>query len=179
MVQASGGGSATQLTGNTSALPAAAAVAPGGAVHVLYTGTNGHLYWFVTSAPTTVHDLCDGQPAGCFIVTDAAPALAFGSDGGAVAVFHGTDGKLYASRLTGTQWGAAAGITGSRHDGAGAGDRERRGGGSGDLADVVYVRSDGTPRHAALTAGGWQAPVTVAATPLTGAPALRYAVPRR
>ncbi|HEY2746407.1 MAG TPA: hypothetical protein VGL86_17365, partial [Polyangia bacterium] len=96
VVQATGGGAATQLTGNTSALPAAAAVAPGGAVHVVYTGTNQHIYWFVTSAPATVHDLCDGQPASCFIVTDAAPLIGFGSDGNAVAVYHGTDGKLYA-----------------------------------------------------------------------------------
>lgn len=169
VVQASGGGASTPLTGNTSALPAAAAVAPGGAVHVLYTGTNQHIYWFVTSAPATVHDLCDGQAAGCFIVTDAAPAIAFGSDGGAVAVWHGTDGKLYASRLSGTQWGAAAGISGSDTTSLAP---AIAGGVSGDLADVVYVRSDGTPRHAALTAGGWQAPVTVAAATLTGAPAI-------
>jgi len=169
VVQTTGGGAATALTGNTSAMPAAAAVAPDGAVHVLYTGTNQHVYWFVTSAPSTVHDLCDGQAAGCFIVTDAAPALAFGSDGGAVAVWHGTDGKLYASRLSGTHWGAAVGISGSDTTSlapAVAGDV------GGGIADVVYVRADGTPRHAALTAGGWQAPVTVAATTLSGAPAL-------
>ncbi|MGZ3408503.1 MAG: hypothetical protein ACXVAN_18760, partial [Polyangia bacterium] len=70
VVQAAGGGTSTQLTGNTSALAPAAAVAPGGAVHVLYTGTNQHLYWFVAAQPQTVHDLCDGQAAGCFIVTD-------------------------------------------------------------------------------------------------------------
>ena len=168
VVQATGGGASTQLTGNTSALAPAAAVAPGGAVHVVYTGTNQHLYWFVTSAPGTVHDLCDGQPAGCFIVTDAAPALAFGSDGGAVAVWHGTDGKLYASRLAGTQWGAATAISGTDTTAL----APAIAGGADDLADVVYVRSDGTPRHVALTAGGWQAPVTVAAVALAGAPAL-------
>ncbi|HEX9104149.1 MAG TPA: hypothetical protein VF997_18180 [Polyangia bacterium] len=168
VVQTTGGGTSTQLTGNTSAMPPAAAVAPGGAVHVLYTGTNQHVYWFVTSAPGTVHDLCDGQAAGCFIVTDAAPALAFGSDGNAVAVWHGTDGKLYASRLAGTQWGAATGISGSDTTST----APAIAGGGGDLADVVYVRSDGTPRHAALGAGGWQAPVTVAAVTLAGAPAL-------
>ncbi len=169
VVQTTGGGTATQLTGNTSAMPAAAAVAPSGAVHVVYTGTNGHVYWFVTSAPTTVHDLCDGQAAGCFIISDAAPALAFGSDGGAVAVYHGTDGKLYASTLSGTQWGAAAGISGS--DTTSLAPAIAAGTG-GSLADVVYVRSDGTPRHASLTSGGWQAPVTVAAASLTAAPAL-------
>ena len=137
-------------------------MAPGGAVHVVYTGTNGHLYWFVTSAPATVHDLCDGQPAGCFIVTDAAPVLAFGSDGGAVAVFHGTDGKLYASRLSGDDSGARRRPSRARDTTALA--PAIAGGGGGSVADVVYVRSDGTPRHAALTAGGWQAPVTVAAT---------------
>ena len=170
VVQASGGGAATQLTGNTSNLAATAAVAPGGAVHVLYTGTNEHIYWFVTSAPATVHDLCDGQPSGCFIVSDAAPLIGFGSDGNAVAVYHGTDGKLYASRLSGTQWGAAAGISGS--DTTSLPAAIATGAPGGDVADVVYVRSDGTPRHAALTAGGWQAPVTVAAATLTGAPAL-------
>lgn len=169
VVQATGGGTSTQLTGNTSALAPAAAVAPGGAVHVLYTGTNQHVYWFVTSAPATVHDLCDGQPTGCFIVTDAAPTLAFGSDGGAVAVWHGTDGKLYASRLSGTQWGAAATVSGADTT---ALPPAVAGGVGGSLADVVYVRSDGTPRHAQLTAGGWQAPVTVATAALTGAPAL-------
>ena len=168
VVQATGGGSSTQLVGNTSAQPAAAALAPGGAVHVVYSGTNGHLYWFVTSAPATVHDLCDGQPAGCFIVTDAAPVLGFGSDGGAVTVFHGTDGKLYASRLSGTTWGAAAAISGT--DTTALAPAIASGG--GDVADVVYVRSDGTPRHAASTAGGWQAPVSVAATVVAGAPAL-------
>jgi hypothetical protein len=169
VVQTTGGGTSTQLTGNTSAMAPAAAVAPSGAVHVIYTGTNQHLYWFVTTTPGTVHDLCDGQPAGCFIVTDAAPALAFGSDGSAVAVWHGTDGKLYSSRLTGTQWGAAAAISG--------GDTTTlapaiAGGVGGSVADVVYVRSDGTARHAQLATSGWQAPITVAATALTGAPAL-------
>jgi hypothetical protein len=169
VVQASGGGTSTKLTGNTSSLAPAAAVAPGGAVHVLYTGTNQHIYWFVTSAPATVHDLCDGQPSGCFIVTDAAPAIAFGSDGNALALWHGTDNKLYASQLSGTQWGAAAAISGS--------DTVTiapavTGGVGGSIADVVYVRSDGTPRHAQLTTGGWQTPVSVAAAAITGAPAL-------
>jgi hypothetical protein len=168
VVQATGGGTSTQLTGNTSARPPAAAVAPGGAVHVVYTGTNQHLYWFVASAPATVHDLCDGQAAGCFIVTDAAPALAFGSDGDAVAVWHGTDGKLYSARLSGAQWGAASAISGT--DTTALAPAIAAGG--SNVADVVYVRSDGTPRHAALTAGGWQPPVTVAAVALTGAPAL-------
>ncbi|HEX6837456.1 MAG TPA: hypothetical protein VF334_12840, partial [Polyangia bacterium] len=168
VVQAAGGGTSTQLTGNTSAMAPAAAVAPGGAVHVLYTGTNQHLYWFVTAAPATVHDLCDGQAAGCFIVTDAAPTLAFGSDGNAVALWHGTDGKLYASRLAGTQWGAATAISGMDTTAL----LPAIAAGSGNVADVVYVRSDGTPRHVALTAGGWQAPVTVAAVALGGAPAL-------
>ena len=168
VVQASGGAS-TQLTGNTSAKPPAAAVAPSGALHVVYTGTNQHLYWFVASAPATVHDLCDGQAAGCFIVTDAAPALAFGSDGNAVTVWHGTDGKLYASRLAGTQWGAATAISGADTTALAP---AIAGGVGGSLADVVYVRSDGTPRHAQLTSGGWQPPVTIAATALAGAPAL-------
>jgi len=169
VVQAAGGGTSTQLTGNTSGMAPAAAVAPGGAIHVVYTGTNQHLYWFVAGAPATVHDLCDGQAAGCFIVTDAAPALAFASDGNAVAVWHGTDGKLYASRLAGTQWGAASAISGSDTTTLAP---AIAGGVAGSLADVVYVRSDGTPRHAQLTSGGWQAPVTVAAAALTGAPAL-------
>jgi hypothetical protein len=169
VVQATGGGTSTQLTGNTSAMAPAAAVAPGGAVHVLYAGTNQHLYWFLSSAPATVHDLCDGQPAGCFIVTDAAPTLAFGSDGNGLALFHGTDGKLYASRLTGAQWGPAAAITGADTTTLAP---AVAGGVGGSIADVVYVRSDGTARHAQLGAGGWQAPVTVAATALTGAPAL-------
>ncbi|MGZ3428666.1 MAG: hypothetical protein ACXVCV_18565, partial [Polyangia bacterium] len=168
VVQAAGGGTSTQLTGNTSALMPAAAVAPGGAVHVVYTRTNQHLYWFMSSTPATVHDLCDGQAAGCFIVTDAAPTLAFGNDGSGVAVWHGTDGKLYGSRLVGAQWGAAAAVSG--------GDTTALppaiAAGPSGIIDVVYVRSDGTPRHAQLTAGGWQAPVTVAATVLTGAPAL-------
>ncbi|HEY2744960.1 MAG TPA: hypothetical protein VGL86_10075, partial [Polyangia bacterium] len=69
----------------------------------------------------------------------------------------------------GTQWGAATGISGSDTTSLAA---AIAGGAGGDLADVVYVRSDGTPRHAALTAGGWQAPVTVAAALLSGAPAL-------
>jgi hypothetical protein len=168
VVQATGGGASTQLTGNTSALAPAAAVAPGGAVHVVYSGTNQHLYWFVASTPATVHDLCDGQAAGCFILTDAAPALAFGSDGSAVAVWHGTDGKLYGSRLVGTQWGAAALVSGGDTTALPAAIA----GGAGAIVDVVYVRSDGTPRHAQLTASGWQTPVTVAAVALTGAPAL-------
>jgi hypothetical protein len=170
VVQATGGGSSTQLTGNTSAKAPAAAVAPGGAVHVLYTGTNQHLYWFVTSAPATVHDLCDGQAAGCFIVTDAAPLLGFGSDGNAVALWHGTDDKLYASRLSGTQWGVPAAISGT--DTVTLAPAIAGGVAGGSIADVVYVRSDGTPRHAQLAAGGWQAPVTVAAAAITGAPAL-------
>jgi len=169
VVQATGGGTSTPLTGNTSTKQPAAAVAPGGAVHVLYTGTNQHIYWFVASAPATVHDLCDGQPSGCFIVTDGAPALAFGSDGNAVALWHGTDNKLYASRLAGTQWGAAAAISGS--DSVTLAPAVT-GGVGGSVADVVYVRSDGTARHAQLTAGGWQAPVSVAAAAITGAPAL-------
>ena len=170
VVQASGGGAATQLTGNTSALAPAAAVAPDGAVHVLYTGMNQHIYWFVASAPATVHDLCDGQPAGCFIVTDAAPAIAFGSDGNAVALFHGTDGKLYASRLSGSQWGAATGISGSDTTTLAPAIAP---GVDGSLADVVYVRAgDGAARHAQLTAGGWQAPVSIAGATLTAAPAL-------
>jgi hypothetical protein len=169
VVQSAGGGASTQLTGNTSSRAPAAAVAPGGALHVVYAGTNQHLYWFMASAPATVHDLCDGQATGCFIVTDAAPALAFGSDGNAVTLWHGTDNKIYASRLSGTQWGAATAISG--------GDAVTlapaiAGGVSGSLADVVYVRSDGTPRHAQLTAAGWQPPVTIAAVVASGAPAL-------
>ena len=168
VVQATGGGTSTQLTGNTSALAPAAAVAPGGALHVVYTGTNQHLYWFTTSAPATVHDLCDMQPSGCLIVSDAAPAIAFGSDGNAVALWHGTDNKLYVSRLAGTQWGAATAISGSDTVTL----APALAGGAAGIADVVYVRSDGTPRHAQLTASGWQAPVTVAATALSGAPAV-------
>ena len=81
VVQAAGGGSSTQLTGNTSKLAPAAALAPDGKVHVVYTGTNKHVYWFVAAAPATVHDLCDAQAAGCFIISDFAPALGVGSDG--------------------------------------------------------------------------------------------------
>jgi hypothetical protein len=170
VVQTTGGGASTQLTGNTSMLAPAAAVAPDGTVHVVYTGTNQHIYWTTTAAPATVHDLCDGQAAGCFIVTDAAPALTIAADGGAVAVFHGTDGKLYASRLTGTQWGAATALTGSETTTIAPALL----GGVGDsLANVVYVRaSDGAARHVALTAAGWQAAITVVGGTLTGAPAL-------
>lgn len=172
VVQATGGGASTALTGNTSSYAPAAALAPDGRLHVVYTGTNKHVYWFVASAPATVHDLCDGQAAGCYIVTDAAPSLAIDAGGAPVAVFHGTDGKLYASRLSGAQWGAAVAISG--------GDTTTiapaLSGGGDHLADVVYVRaSDNLPRHAALTGAGWQAPVTVGATALTGAPALAVA----
>lgn len=169
VVQASGGGSSTQLTGNTSTLAPAAALAPDGKLHVLYAGTNHHLFWFVAAQPTLVHDLCDGQPAGCYIVTDAAPSLAIASDGAPVAVYRGTDGKLYASRLSGTQWSAPANLTGGETTTL----QPAVAGGVDDLADVVYVRAgDGYPRHAALGAAGWQAPVTVAPTALGGAPAL-------
>jgi hypothetical protein len=169
VVQATGGGSSTQLTGNTSSFAPAAALAPDGKLHVVYTGTNHHLYWFVAAQPATVHDLCDGQAAGCYIVTDAAPSLALAADGAPVAVYHGTDGKLYASRLSGTQWGAPANLTSAETTTL----APAIAGGVDDLADVVYVRaSDNVPRHVALTASGWQAPVTVAATALSGAPAL-------
>ena len=170
VVQAIGGGTSTQLIGNTSALAPAAAVAPDGAVHVVYTGTNQHLYWLISAQPSIAHDLCEGQPAGCFIVTDAAPALTMDSDGNALAVFHGTDGKLYASRLAGTQWGPATAISGSDTTSA---RRPQSPAASRRIADVVYVRaSDGAARHAQLTASGWQPPVTVAGAVLTGAPAL-------
>ena len=173
VVQAAGGGSSTQLTGNTSKLAPAAALAPDGKVHVVYTGTNKHVYWFVAAAPATVHDLCDGQAAGCFIISDFAPARGVGSDGAPVALFRGTDGKVYASTLAGTQWGAAALVSGADTTAlapAIAGD------GSGALVDVVYVRDgDRVARHAQLGAGGWQPATTVAATALTGAPALAAA----
>ncbi len=172
VVQASGGGASTQLTGNTSALAPAAAVAPDGTIHVVYTGTNQHIYWTTTAHPATVHDLCDGQPAGCYIITDAAPALAFASDGSGIAVFHGTNGTLYASRLSGTQWGAATAISG--------GDTTSVapavvGGVGGELADVVYTRADGAARHVVLASSGWQPAVTVAGATLSGAPALATA----
>lgn len=172
-VQASGGGTATQLRGNTSALAPAVAAAPDGRVHVVYTGTNHHLYWFVAAQPTQVHDLCDGQPAGCFIVSEQAPALAVAGDGAPLAVYRGTDGKLYASRLSGTQWSAAAPVSGS--DTAGAGPAVI-GGGDGGLAHVAWVRDgDQVARVATLEPGGWQAPVTVGAVALSGAPALAVA----
>jgi hypothetical protein len=168
--QAAGGGSATQLSGNTSALAPAAALAGDGRLHVVYTGGNKHLYWFVAAAPATVHDLCDGQAAGCFIVSDAAPALAIGSDGAPTALFRGTDGKVYASRLTGTQWGAATLVSGNDTTSLAP---AIAGGGSSALADVVYVREgDKALRHAQLVAAGWQAPVSIGTTAATGAPAL-------
>jgi hypothetical protein len=172
LVQTTGGGASTQLAGNTSTFAPAAALAPDGRLHVVYTGTDKHIYWFVAAQPATVHDLCAGQPAGCFILTDAAPTLAIAGDGDPVTVFHGSDGKLYASRLAVTQWSAAVNISG----GETATPAWALSGGGDDLADVVYARaSDNLPRHAALTAGGWQTPVTVGAQALGGAPALAVA----
>lgn len=163
------GGTATQLTGNTSSLAPAATATSDGKLHVVYTGTNHHLYWFVATAPSLVHDLCDGQPAGCYIVTDAAPTVGLAADGAPLALFHGTDGKLYATRLAAAQWSAPVALTG--------GDTTSLppalASGSGSLADVVYVRDgDKLARHVQLTAGGWQPAVTVGATALSGAPAL-------
>jgi hypothetical protein len=176
LVQPTGGGTATQLTGNTSPFQPAAAVAVDGTLHVVYTGGNHHLYWLVAAQPSAVHDLCDGQPAGCFIVSDAAPALAIDADGAPVAVFHGNDGKLYASRLSGTQWGPATGVSGADTTSlpvAVVGGSGGSGGAGGSLADVAYVRdADHVARHAQLTAAGWQPAETVAATALSGAPAL-------
>lgn len=173
-VQASGGGTATKLTGNTSALAPAAALAPDGTVHVVYTGTNRHLYWFAAATPGTVHDLCDGQAAGCFIVSNYSPALTVGSDGAPVVVFRGDDGKLYASRLGGTQWSAAVAISGVET--TSVAPALSGGGADGSLADVVYVRDgDQLLRHVRLDAGGWQPADTIAAVAVSGAPALAVA----
>jgi hypothetical protein len=170
VAQPSGGGSATRLDGNTSSLAPAAARAPDGRLHVVYTGMDRHLYWFVAAQPAQVHDLCDGQPAGCFILSDASPVLAIGSDGAPVAVFHGTDGKLYGSRLAGSQWSAASAVSAGEVT---AFAPALAPGVDGSLADLVYVRdADKQPRHARLTDGGWQAPATVAPVALQGSPAL-------
>ncbi|MDB4969293.1 MAG: hypothetical protein JWN44_4982, partial [Myxococcales bacterium] len=173
VVQAAGGGTSTQLTGNTSALSPAAALAPDGKLHVVYTGTDKHVYWFVAAAPGTVHDLCAGQPASCFIVTDFAPTLAVGSDGAPVVLVRGTDAKLYASTLAGTQWGPATLVSGADTTSLAP---AIAGSGSSALVDVVYVRDgDHLARHAQLAAAGWQAATTISATALTGAPALTAA----
>jgi hypothetical protein len=173
VVQASGGGAATQLSGNTSMLAPAVVLTADGDAHVVYAGINRHLYWFIAARPGQVHDLCDGQGPDCYIVTDAAPVLALGSDGAPVIVFHGTDGKLYGSRLTGGQWSAAVAVSAGETT-AFAPALAR--GVAGNLADVVWVRDgDQVARHAQLTIDGWQPPITVAATALSGAPALASA----
>ncbi|HEX4456883.1 MAG TPA: hypothetical protein VIA18_02885, partial [Polyangia bacterium] len=144
-----------------------------GAVHVLYSGDDDHLYSFVAAQPTVVTSLCDGQPAGCFVVTDAAPLLAIGSDDTPVALYHGSDGALYSAQLVGGLWTAVVAVS--------AGETTRLPaaivtGSNGSIVDVVYVRdADNLPRHASLGAGGWSAPITVADTPLTAAPALTVA----
>jgi hypothetical protein len=170
VVQAAGGGAVTALSGNGSDLPPAAALAPDGRVHVVYTGFNRHLYWFTSAQPGTVHDLCDGRPADCFVVSDAGPTLAVGSDGAPVVVFHGTDGKLYGARLEGSVWSAAAAVSGGETTSL---PPAMSGGVDGSLVDVVYVRDgDRQPRHARLDATGWAPPVTIAPVALRGAPAL-------
>ncbi len=172
IVQANGG-AATALTGNTSARGPAVAVDQGGSVHVLYSGDDNHVYSFVTSQPTVVHSLCDGQPASCYVVTDAAPLLAIGSDDTPVAVYHGSDGALYSAQLVGDAWTTVVAVSAGETTSLPAALVT---GSGGSIVDVVYVRDgDGLPRHATLGSAGWTPPVTIAATPLTGAPALTVA----
>jgi hypothetical protein len=170
VVQPAAGGAAIALTGNTSARAPAVAVDGSGNVHVLYSGNDNHLYWFVAAQPTVVHSLCDGQPASCYVVTDSAPLLTIGSDGAPVAIYRGSDRALYGARLVGGQWTAAVAVSAGETTSWAA---ALVGGSGGSLADVVYVRDgDQLPRHAVLGSAGWSAPITVATTPLNGAPAL-------
>jgi hypothetical protein len=163
------GGVATALGGSSGFGPVAVTV--GSETYVVFTGMNEHVYWYKSSAPATIHDLCDGQ-SNCFILAEAAPALVLAGDGGLVAIFRGTDHHLYSSSLPSgsSTWSAALPVSGNGETttlavalapGLGAA-----------LAEAVYVRAgDGYPRHARLAAGAWQV-TTVAPVALTGAAAL-------
>jgi hypothetical protein len=167
-LQASGG-TAAALGGTTTLTPAAVAV--GGDAVIVFTGQNQHVFWLAASAPSTIHDLCDGQ-SNCYILAEAAPALAVNGDGTLVAIYRGTDHHLYSSSLPSgaSAWTGVLPVSGSSESTTLA--VALSGGVGGADAEAVYVRSgDGFPRHARFVSGAWQV-ATVAGVALTGAAAL-------
>jgi hypothetical protein len=166
----SNGGKATALGGDSNFGPAAVTI--GGDAYVVFTGMDQHVYWYKSSTPGNIHDLCDGLGPSCYIRADAAPSLSLASDGSLVTVFRGTDDHVYSTSLpAGTStWTAVLPVSGNMETTALA-VALAPGLGSATV-EAVYVRvGDGYPRHARLVGGAWQV-ATVAPVALTGAAAL-------
>jgi hypothetical protein len=167
------------LPNATTPSPPAATVTSDGTTVVVFRGNDTNLYWSGRTSGANAYgnpaQLCAGQTS-CLIDSNQPPRAVTGSDGKAVAVWVGKDGKLYSSTLTGAQWGAAVEVSGGETASflpavaPGVG---------GATVELVYVRaSDKALRHARLSGGAWSVTATLAGQTLEGDPALAAAPTR-
>jgi len=167
---------ALTLPSATTPSPPAATVNGDGTTVVVFRGNDTNLYWSGRLSGANAYgnpaQLCAGQTS-CLIDSNQPPRVTTGSDGKAIAVYLGKDSKLYASTLTGSQWGPAVAASGGEvvaylpaiAPGVG-----------GATAELVYVRdSDKLLRHARLVGGVWSVTGTLTGQALEGDPALAAA----
>jgi hypothetical protein len=173
IVDSGTGGTATEVTGATSALSPAAVVATDGTTCVVFTGMDTNLYE-VARAPGGAYGaakkLCPSN--ACLAQSDFEPQLALTASGLPMVAFHGTDQKIYASvRAANGAWSmptqATSGLETTDFSAALAS------GLGGADAELVYVRkSDGALRHARLTNGTFSLQPPLAGVVAQAAPAL-------
>jgi hypothetical protein len=152
-----------------------AVVTSDGTVYVVFTGTDTNLYWTKRASGAGSYaapaQLCAGLGGTCLDTSDKQPLVALRSDGKPIAVWHGTNNKLYTSTLsdgTTPPWSAAIEATNGETTtylpaiatGIGAAS-----------AELVYVNASGAARHTRLT-GVWNTATTLGTQTYISTPAL-------
>jgi hypothetical protein len=170
------GSAGTQAGNATSAQGPTAVVTSDGTLYVVFTGTDTNLYWTKRASGSTTWaapaQLCAGLGGTCLDTSDKQPLAAVRADGKPIAVWHGTNNKLYTSTLsdgTTPPWSAAIEATGSGETttflpaistGIGAAQ-----------AEIVYVTTTGGAHHTRLT-GVWSTPSPIGIATYIATPAL-------